>query len=144
MPRIRKFQSIVLVLYIKFVISSPLFAGTEQDGPIRHIKEVVKFVGVFKSKVWSGGTILPGETTFIMNDSNQIVGHFWYKEKKGPIKGLLSNCVRNNVARKIICKWSDKYGTGVANLDFSSDYSSFTGRWNLKGNTSTFPWTGKR
>lgn len=144
MPRIRKNSFIALAFYVQLINPSTLFAGTEQYGPIRQIREVAKFVGVFKSKVWSSGFIRSSEITFFMNDSNQIVGNFWYKEESGPVKGLLSNCISNNANRKIICKWSDKYGTGVANLDFSPDYTSFKGRWNKKGSSKTYPWTGNR
>ena len=102
------------------------------------------FAGRYRSKVYSDGKLQPGAVQFRIDATGNISGWFSYKEGGGVVKGRLSGCSYMSVLRKIICTWTDKYGSGMTNLDFSRDFTEFHGVWNAKGSSSTYPWHGRR
>lgn len=103
-----------------------------------------QFVGIYKSKITSGGQLLPGNTVFSIDGDGLLVAKFKYREKSGFVHGHLSQCKQDIKVRMVYCIWTDKYGVGFVTLYFDADFDSFTARWGVKGTEQTFLWTGQR
>ncbi len=103
-----------------------------------------QFVGLYKSKITSGGELLAGVTAFLINAKGLLVAKFKYREKSGFVHGHLSQCKQGLKLRSVYCIWTDKYGEGFVTMYFDTNFNSFTAQWGVKGGSETYLWTGRR
>jgi len=101
--------------------------------------------GVYKGEIGGGGRIYPGVTEFTQDSDGKIIGKYKVEVPYDIVTGELNSCTEKLETRQIICRFNDKYGTGVVDLLFSKDFNSFSG---LSNNDSypdnKDPWNGER
>lgn len=102
------------------------------------------FAGRYLGRIESSNEFLPIVTVF-NKSSNPVTGTsagvYFMSEPTRLINGRLSNC-RDNSAREVKCRWQDRYGSGDVTFGFNGNYSSFEGRWTVKGSEGEFAWSG--
>ena len=125
-----------------FTMLALLFITSCVSNGLNHHKFNQDINGVYKGVIWSGGEYA-GATTFSVHPDNSISGVYTFHNN---LKGTLSGCKRKaDITRhNLRCTWKDKYGSGILDIKFSKDYSSFSGNWFLSGENEKYPWNGKK
>jgi hypothetical protein len=99
--------------------------------------------GTYNGEVFNGNDMDPVVTTFTLEPSGRLTGFYEVEEENGAYKGTLSNIIFDDV-RTISMEWTDKFGEGLAVMEFSSDFSSFVGEWTNKDGENPLPWRGSK
>lgn len=97
----------------------------------------------YSGEIWSGKA-MPALTAFSLNRSGELSGTYAYAEPKEIVKGELFDCLRKGPEKRLVCKWKDRYGTGVLDVVFADDLSGFSGHWRADNSTMHAPWNGRR
>ena len=100
--------------------------------------------GVYKGEIGGGGRIdcdqLPGPAA----RDGKLKGRYTVEAGDTIVNGELYRCTEKLETRRVICRWNDKYGTGVVDLLFSKEFNSFSGLGDPDSSPDKFPWNGKR
>lgn len=112
--------------------------------PVQGINWSKSIVGRYISEISTGKKSLPGVTKFQLNNNGKLTGSYSYKEESGTTHGKLSQCTEIKKKHVLICKWKDKYGTGMLEMNFSNDYKNFQGAWFVIRPAASLPWNGRR
>lgn len=99
--------------------------------------------GTFHGEVFNGTDLDPVVTSFSLDASGRLSGSYTVDEENGAYSGMLSSIVFED-ERTLSMAWTDKFGEGYAVLQFSSDFSSFTGEWTDATGAGGLPWSGTR
>lgn len=102
------------------------------------------FAGRYLGRIESSNEFLPIITVFnkTPNPATGLsAGLYYMSEPTRLINGRLSNC-SDSSAREVKCRWQDRYGSGDVTFGFNGNYSSFEGRWTVKGSEGEFAWSG--
>jgi hypothetical protein len=99
--------------------------------------------GTYQGEVFNGSDLDPVETRFTIDASGRLAGSYTVDEENGAYSGMLSSIVFED-ARTISMAWTDKFGEGYAVLQFSSDFTSFSGEWTDATGAGGLPWSGER
>ncbi len=100
-------------------------------------------LGDFQGTLRSSGQSLQVQTSFFQEDSGQVSGTYVMYEEDGEIEGTLSEFQWED-RFVVLCRWTDKYGTGWLRMLFSGYYDSFSGYWGLEEDTTDQEWSGIR
>jgi hypothetical protein len=111
--------------------------------PAAEPESLRKVAGTFHGEVFNGTDLDPVVTRFSVDANGRISGSYTVDEENGAYSGMLSSIVFED-ANTISMAWTDKFGEGYALLQFSSDYSSFTGEWTDVDGAGGLPWSGER
>jgi len=114
----------------------------------RVIKSAEKrtMVGRYLGSIESSNEFLPVITTLLPLGSitdKVDAGRYYMSESDEIVAGQLSACY-NNTGNVLTCQWRDKYGMGGVDFIFTSDYSSFNGRWSISGKEGAYKWHGTK
>jgi hypothetical protein len=99
--------------------------------------------GTYTGEVFNGSDMDPVVTTFVLQPSGRLTGSYEVDEENGAYSGTLSNILFED-ARTISMEWTDKFGEGLAVMEFSGDFSSFVGEWTNKDGENPLPWRGHK
>lgn len=99
--------------------------------------------GTFHGEVFNGTDLDPVVTSFTLDRNGRLSGNYTVDEENGAYSGMLSSIVFEDT-HTISMAWTDKFGEGYAVLEFSSDFSSFSGEWTDVDGAGGLPWTGQR
>lgn len=133
-------ESFLGSLATSLILTSTYSLRVEAQSPNRWFREVV---GSYQSQIWSGDSVVPGTTEFILTDTNSLIGSYELEDQGSSALGVLSQC-QEVQTRTIRCSWNDKYGSGDFEVTFSEDFSSFNGHWSPEGIKERFTWNGSR
>ncbi len=89
---------------------------------------VAEVVGAYDGTVRNAGEMQCHRTTLSLQGGH-LVGHYWI-EAKERFEGTLTEFVPESDTSGHFT-WTDRYGSGVEMLIFSSDRQSFDGAWGL-------------
>lgn len=129
-------KSFVTIFAFILCVINPLFAYSEDMRPI----------GRYCGKVYHNGYMVNVEMMFELSPSGSLAGTMRYRDGDVTTEGTLTQ-IAAPIGQRETIKWADKYGTGYAFLDFSADYSTFTGAWgswDQSPKQPQNPWMGKR
>jgi hypothetical protein len=99
--------------------------------------------GTYTGEVFNGNDMDPVVTTFTLEPSGRLTGTYEVDEENGAYMGTLSNILFDDV-RTISMEWTDKFGEGLAVMEFTGDFSSFVGEWTNKDGENPLPWRGSK
>jgi hypothetical protein len=99
--------------------------------------------GTYIGEVFNGNDMDPVVTTFTLEPSGRLTGTYEVDEENGAYMGTLSNILFDDV-RTISMEWTDKFGEGLAVMEFTGDFSSFVGEWTNKDGENPLPWRGSK
>ncbi len=99
--------------------------------------------GTFHGEVFNGSDLDPVVTSFSVDANGRLSGSYDVEEENGAYSGSLTSIVFED-ARTLSMAWTDKFGEGYALLEFSADFSSFSGTWTDVDGAGGLPWTGQR
>jgi hypothetical protein len=102
-----------------------------------------QLAGTYTGEVYNGDDLDPVTTTFTLTPSGRLTGNYTVDEENGAYSGTLSNILFDS-DRAISMEWTDQFGEGLAVMEFSSDFSSFTGEWSGKDGLNPLPWNGDK
>ncbi|RCW85357.1 hypothetical protein C7476_103199 [Phyllobacterium bourgognense] len=103
--------------------------------------------GRFCGEMISSGDYRDVETILNVARDGHLSGTYVFDEPDGRVEGnLVEKELGSGTSRTLV--WTDKYGTGLLSLDFSSDFNGFNGSWggslNGKFDATSHPWNGAR
>ena len=87
---------------------------------------VADVVGNYAGSVRNAGRMECHRTELTVQDG-QLVGHYWIDDTD-PLEGTLTGFVAESDSSGRFT-WTDRYGSGVEFLAFSSDHTGFVGAW---------------
>ncbi len=103
--------------------------------------------GRFCGEMISNGDYRDVETVLNVDKSGRIDGTYEAREGNARLQGTLKETDPGSGPSRTVI-WTDKYGTGLLNLNFSDDYSAFKGRWGPSDNgrfeAASHTWSGVR
>ncbi len=100
-------------------------------------------VATFEGHIFNGNRMVPGLTTFTIQDGNRLSGTYVIEDENGAEAGSLS-AFQWEGSHTVNCIWRDKDGSGHLRILFSADFRSFRGYWGNSADTTSFPWDGVR
>ncbi len=103
--------------------------------------------GRFCGEMISSGDYRDVETNLNVARDGHLSGTYELDEPDGRVEGnLVEKDLGSGTSRTLV--WTDKYGTGLLSLDFSSDFDGFNGSWggsvNGKFDAPSHSWNGAR
>lgn len=103
--------------------------------------------GRFCGEMISSGDYRDVETDLNVARDGHLSGTYELDEPDGRVEGnLVEKDLGSGTSRTLV--WTDKYGTGLLYLDFSSDFNGFNGSWggsvNGKFDAPSHSWNGAR
>lgn len=103
--------------------------------------------GRFCGEMISSGDYRDVETSLNVARDGHLSGTYELDEPDGQVDGTLTEeDLGSGTSRTLV--WTDKYGTGLLSLDFSSDFDGFNGSWggsaNGKFDAPSHSWNGAR
>jgi hypothetical protein len=103
--------------------------------------------GRFCGEMISSGDYRDVETILNVARDGHLSGTYVFDEPDGRVEGnLIEKDLGSGTSRTLV--WTDKYGTGLLSLDFSSNFDGFNGSWggslNGKFDATSHPWNGAR
>lgn len=102
-----------------------------------------RLAGTYAGEVYNGADLDPVITVFTLQPTGRMTGSYSVDEEDGAFGGTLSNIILED-ERTVSLEWTDKFGEGFAIMEFSRDFSSFTGEWVDKDGANPLPWTGQK
>ena len=101
------------------------------------------FAGTYTGDVFNGDDLDPITTVFRVADGNRLTGDYTVNAEQFDYDGVISNIVFED-GQTITGEWTDRFGEGFFRLQFSGDFSSFTGYWSEYDSDNQLPWSGRR
>jgi hypothetical protein len=103
--------------------------------------------GRFCGEAISSGDYQDVETNLNIDADGRLSGTYELDEPDGRVEGrLIEQDLEHGTSRTLV--WTDKYGTGLLSLEFSSDFTSFQGSWggsvNGRFEAPSHSWNGVR
>lgn len=100
--------------------------------------------GEYHGEIWSDG-MYASVTEFYGETRDGRDGVYRIDFGDGSEEGVLVDCKRLK-AQEFRCGWRDSWGTGQLDLEFSTDFSAFTGVWSDDDNSPSLGlrWHGRR
>ncbi|PSH63614.1 hypothetical protein CU103_15285 [Phyllobacterium sophorae] len=103
--------------------------------------------GRFCGEVISSGDYQDVETMLNVDKDGRITGTYELDEPDGRVEGTVTEKEPGTGTSRTLV-WTDKYGTGLLELDFSDDYKEFKARWGGSNNgrfdAASHTWNGTR
>jgi len=103
--------------------------------------------GRYCGEMISSGDYRDVETLLNIDKSGRIVGTYLAGDPAGRLEGTLAERDGSTGTSRALV-WTDKYGTGILNLDFSDDFGQFKGSWGAlrdgKFEAASHSWNGAR
>lgn len=98
----------------------------------------------YDGEVYSGSGFAAGSTEFSPGETG-LAGRYSFTERNGTvIEGTLDRC-GSPEPFVLLCRWSDRYGSGSLAIDFDETLQRFDALWWADGDTKVrAPWWGKR
>ncbi len=113
-----------------------------RDAPSRRSPDwLARGASTYRSEIESTDA-RSGVTTFFHDHARSLTGAYSFTVNGGIVVGRLSRC-RVAGEREVRCRWRDRYGAGTLCVGFSSDFSSFEGRWTREGEADEYAWNGQ-
>lgn len=99
---------------------------------------------VYDGEIYSGSGYAAGSTEFSPGEAGPT-GRYGFTERDGTvIEGTLDLC-RSPEPFVLLCRWTDRYGSGSLAIDFDESLQRFDALWWADGDTKVrAPWWGKR
>lgn len=112
-------------------------APVERVAPPAPVSTEVTYHG----QVWTSGELMPVETTLKATGTG-LSGRYVMIDGARNMPGELSNCFATDGSH-FTCMWTDEFGVGGFELEFSADRQRFEGEWWPEASPETrYPWTG--
>ncbi|UXN63687.1 hypothetical protein N8E89_14250 [Phyllobacterium sp. A18/5-2] len=103
--------------------------------------------GRFCGEVISSGDYQDVETMLNVDKDGRITGTYELDEPDGRVEGTVTEKEPGTGTSRTLV-WTDKYGTGLLELDFADDYKDFKARWGGSNNgrfdAASHTWNGTR
>ncbi|MDR0780935.1 MAG: hypothetical protein LBF16_09635 [Pseudomonadales bacterium] len=123
-----------LGLCLALLSPAGLFAADNPYAPL---------IGTYTGEVFNGDDLDAVVTVFSFTSTGILTGSYTVDEETGVYSGTLSNFLFED-AHTISMEWTDKFGEGLALMEFSSDFRSFTGGWTQRDGLNPLPWNGEK
>jgi len=125
-------------LFFILLIAVPGFSSAQEvPGNLEN------FSGTYTGDVFNGDDLDPITTVFRVVGDNRLTGNYSVSAEQFTYEGTISNIVFED-DRTFSGEWTDRFGEGFLRLQFSRDFSSFTGFWADYDTDNQLPWNGKR
>lgn len=111
--------------------------------PLLAAEDYQQLAGTYIGEVFNGADLDSVTTTFSFDNNGRLSGRYTVDEENGVYSGRLSNFSFEG-PRTISMEWTDKFGEGFATMEFSRDFTSFTGAWGSLDSDNMLPWNGKK
>ena len=111
--------------------------------PLLAAEDYQQLAGTYTGEVFNGADMDAVTTTFSFDSNGRLSGRYTVDEENGAYSGRLSNFTFEG-PRTISMEWTDKFGEGFATMEFSRDFSSFTGAWGSLDSDNMLPWHGNK
>lgn len=100
--------------------------------------------GEYHGEIWSDG-MYPSVTEFFGETRGGLDGVYRFEYGDDVEEGVLRGCKRRK-AQAFRCVWKDRWGSGQLDLEFSEDFSAFSGVWSDTDNPPSLGlrWHGSR
>lgn len=105
--------------------------------------EIAAIAGRYAGMAWNGNDLDPVVTVLAFDDQGRFTGTYQIEDETGLFEGRLSGLIQED-DHAYSLEWTDKDGEGFLYLDFSPDYSNFSGFWTNTDGESKLPWDGRR
>ncbi|MDG2176539.1 MAG: hypothetical protein P8M72_10495 [Gammaproteobacteria bacterium] len=106
-------------------------------------ENIVSIAGNYSGYAYNGQNLDPVITVMKFEPNGRFTGQYKVEDESGDFEGVLSGLILEE-ERSFSMEWTDHDGEGFVYMEFSSDYSSFTGFWTNSDGEEQFPWTGRR
>lgn len=130
-----------MVIALLLCMFIPMIATADNDIYRQAGTDISQIVGTYTGVVFNGDNVDQVMTTLIFNESGELVAEYAMGEEAGLALGKLSN-FRREGEYTFVANWSDKYGSGVLRMLFSSNFKLFYGLWGKTSKDTTLPWNG--
>ena len=114
-----------------------------QAGLAQQPAGIAGFTGTYVGEVFNGDDMDPITTVFQVAGGNRLTGEYRVGAEQGDYEGMNSGIAFED-AWTITGEWTDQFGEGFLQLQFSRDFSSFTGFWSNYDSDMELPWNGTR
>lgn len=126
-------HSFLIILLLAF---SPLtFAAIPE--------EISAISGSYAGRAYNGSNLDAVVTVLAFDARGRFAGTYQVDDENGYYEGRLSNLIPEG-NRAFSLEWTDQFGEGFVYLEFSADYSTFSGYWTDLDSEDQFPWNGQR
>ena len=99
-------------------------------------------LGRYCGTIESSGVFAKAVTRLHLEPDGALGGDYSFKDPDGEtVSGLLSGTPDERRGIKTL-QWTDRYGTGLLQIRFASDFASFEGRWSPQGRPPQYIWRG--
>ena len=136
-PAVPAMRLLISILLLSFCITVQAAAPATGEDQLRRL------VGTYNGKVFNGDDLDDVVTTFKIDEIGRLTGEYTVDEETGVYSGTLSDVIFDD-DHSVSMEWTDKFGEGFAEMQFSDDFRSFTGNWTDKDGSRPLPWNGKR
>jgi hypothetical protein len=106
-------------------------------------EEISAISGNYAGMAYNGSNLDPVVTVLVFDARGRFGGTYKVDDENGVYEGRLSNLIPEG-NRAFSLEWTDQFGEGFVYLEFSADYSSFSGYWTDIDGEDQFPWNGRR
>ena len=106
-------------------------------------EEISAISGSYAGLAYNGSNLDPVITMLAFDARGRFAGTYQVDDENGYYEGRLSNLIPEG-NRAFSLEWTDQFGEGFVYLEFSADYSSFSGYWTDLDSEDQFPWNGQR
>lgn len=106
-------------------------------------ESVTSIAGNYSGYAYNGQNLDPVLTMLAFDENGRFMGSYKVDDENNPFQGTLSGLIQED-DRTYSMQWTDKDGEGFVYMEFSADYSSFSGFWTDPGGEQQFPWNGRR
>ena len=120
-----------------------LFAGLSKLALAAISDEISAISGTYAGQAYNGSNLDPVVTVLAFDTRGRYAGTYKVDDENGDYEGRPSNLIPEG-NRAFSLEWTDQFGEGFVYLEFSTDYSSFSGYWTDIDGDDQFPWNGRR
>lgn len=106
-------------------------------------ENIARIAGNYSGYAYNGQNLDPVITVMRFEPNGRFTGQYKVEDENGDFEGVISGLIQEE-ERFFSMEWTDHDGEGFVYMEFSSDYSSFTGYWTNPDGDEEFPWTGRR
>lgn len=124
------------LLCFLILLSPAVLAATVPDS-------IAAIAGNYVGTAYNGGDLDPVATVLAFDDQGRFTGSYRIDDEAGSFEGNLSGLVPEG-DRTFSLEWTDRDGEGFLLLEFSEDYSSFSGVWTDTDGQIQRPYNGRR
>jgi hypothetical protein len=98
----------------------------------------------YDGEIYSGKDFMPGATEFAPGADGPTGRYAFTEPGQEAVEGTLDRCVAPKPLT-LVCRWTDRYGSGLAGFVFDETLQRFDGHWWTAGQPKVrAPWWGKR